>query len=139
MLCLKTTPIFNDLSALQKEELKKAATYYNKTFLNDIADTITLESECGQCFAVPRSVANKSGFLKPILSQYLQDKIPLPLSAFCLNLYSKACWFQKYTDSLYWMRSYREIQENEIQSLLNTADYFLDDFCINTINDRNDR
>lgn len=132
-------PIFNDLSDAQKEELKKAATAYNKPFLSDIADTVTLESECGQSFAIPREVANKSGFLKPLMCTYLQDKLSLPVKAACLKIYAKACWFQKYTDSLWWMRNYREIQDDEIQNLLDTADYFLDDFCKQTINDRNDR
>lgn len=137
---LEKNPELNSLCPQEKSELETASRILKKPFLNDLAQTITVESADGKSFAIPFTTAQKSGFFSPIIKNYSSlEKIPVPIESISLDLYAKACWFEYYTSSLFWMRNTGKIKDNQIDDLLATADYFLDDFVEKTMNDCNRR
>lgn len=123
----------NSLSTKQKEELREIPSELypvEKGILQAMAEAITLESECGQPFLIPKL---KSGLLN-------ENEIKiLPFKASTLKLFQDACWFMYFTDSLYWMRCYQSIKQDQIDQLLQVEDYCKSDFVRKTINETNQR
>ncbi len=136
---LTRQPILNNLSAQDKQELEDGATKLNKPFLRDLAQTITIRSECGRDFAIPLKIARETQQLNMQLSDQTTSPIQLNVKAQLLDLYSKASWYFYYTDTLFWMRSYRMLTAENEKDLLCAAGILGADFIKRTINDSNQK
>lgn len=136
---LARLPALNNLNPQEKKELEDAATKLNKPFLRDLAQTVTIRSECGQNFAIPLKIARDTQKLSMQLSDQNTPPIQLNLKADLLELYCKASWYFYYTETLFWMRSYRMLTSENESAMILAANQLGADFIKNKINDTNQR
>ncbi len=136
---LARQPTLNNLSITDKKTLEDAAVKFNKPFLRDLAQTVTIRSEDGQNFAIPLKIARETQKLSMQFSDQNSPPIQLNLNAQLLELYCKASWYFCFTDTLFWMKSYRMLDSENVGDLLRAADMLGADFIRRTINDANQR
>lgn len=136
---LARQPTLNNLSITDKKTLEDAAVKFNKPFLRDLAQTVTIRSEDGQNFAIPLKIARETQKLSMQFSDQNSPPIQLNLNAQLLELYCKASWYFYFTDTLFWMKSYRILNSENVGDLLRAADMLGADFIRRTINDTNQR